>query len=132
MVKEKRDTNSEVQQDQESQRDCEGFVGSMTKEGSIVVACDSKSKLWEAVDLKRAMQNWNMKYVDFVGSPESALRIFTSSGRLANQMNINGVWEKLENLCRRSRCLVDKRKTDEEDRDGRHESWRVGEEGPNG
>ena len=51
------------------------LVGSITEEGDIVVACDSKSKLWKDVDLKRAMQNWNMKYVDISRSPESALRV---------------------------------------------------------
>ena len=49
------------------------LVGSITEEeGDIVVASDSKSKLWKDVDLKRAMQNWNMKYVDIARSPESA------------------------------------------------------------
>ena len=70
-----------------------GFVGSMTKEGDIVVACDSNSKLWKDVDLRRAMQNWNMKFVDTVRSPESALRGFTSCERLANQMKIKEVRE---------------------------------------
>ena len=39
------------------------FVGQITKEGDIVVASDSKSRLWRDLSLKRAMQNWNMKYV---------------------------------------------------------------------
>ena len=54
------------------------FVGQITKEGDIVVASDSKSKLWRDADLKRAMQNWNMKYVDIARSPESALRVLIS------------------------------------------------------
>ena len=41
------------------------------------------------MSLKRATQNWNMKYVDVVRSPGSALRVFTSSERLANHMKIN-------------------------------------------
>ena len=39
------------------------------KKGDIVVACASKSNLWKDVDLRRAVQNWNMR------SPESALRV---------------------------------------------------------
>ena len=45
------------------------FVSSITKKGDIVVACDSKSKLWKDVDLKSSMQNWNMKFVDIARSP---------------------------------------------------------------
>ena len=33
----------------------------MTNEGDIVVASDSKSKLWRDLSLKRAIQNLNMK-----------------------------------------------------------------------
>ena len=42
------------------------FVGSIMKEEDIVVASDSKSKLWKDMSLK---QNWNMKYVDVARSP---------------------------------------------------------------
>ena len=45
------------------------------------------------MDLKRAMQNWNMKYVDIARSPESAMRVFTSSERLANHLKINEIGE---------------------------------------
>ena len=45
------------------------------------------------MDLKRAMQNWNVKNVDIVRSPELALRVFTGSERLANQMMINEIGE---------------------------------------
>ena len=69
------------------------LVGSATEEGDIVVACDSKSQLWKDVALKRAMQHWNMKYVDIARSPVSALRVFTSSERLANQMKISEIGE---------------------------------------
>ena len=69
------------------------LVGSMTEEADIVVACDSKSKLWKDVDLKSAMQNWNMKYVGIARSPESALRVGTSSERLAIQMKISETTE---------------------------------------
>ena len=31
------------------------------------------------MDLKRAMQNWNLKYVDVARSPESVLKMFTNS-----------------------------------------------------
>ena len=45
------------------------------------------------MDLKRAVQNWNMKYVDLARSPESALRVFTSSERLAIHLKINEIGE---------------------------------------
>ena len=41
------------------------------------------------MNLKRDIQNWNMKYVDVAWSPGSALRVFTSSERLANHLKIN-------------------------------------------
>ena len=69
------------------------LVGQITKEGYIVVASDSKSKLWKDLSLKRATQNWNMKYVDIARSPGSALRVFISSERLANQLKINEIGE---------------------------------------
>ena len=108
-------------------------MGSMTEEGDNVVAGDSNSKLWNDVDWKRAVKNWNMKYVDIARSPVSALRVFTSSERLANQTRINeigevgklvkrtemdaprigkfviqklGTLEKLKNWCKRSRWVV--------------------------
>ena len=37
----------------------------MTKEGDIVVASDSKSKLWRDLRLKQAIKYWNINYVDF-------------------------------------------------------------------
>ena len=77
------------------------LVGSFTEEEDIVVACDSKSKLWKDVDLKRAMQNWNMKYVDMARSPESASRVFASSERLANQMRISE-FEEVGKLVKKS------------------------------
>ena len=58
-------------------------MGQITKEEDIVVASDSKSKLWRDLSLKRAIQNWNMKYVDIARSPASALRKFTSLEQLA-------------------------------------------------
>ena len=69
------------------------LVGQITSEGDIVVVSDSKSKLWRDLSLKRAIQNWNMKYVDIARSPGSALRVFTSSERLANQLKINEIRE---------------------------------------
>ena len=75
--------------DKQAKEIVRAFVGSRTNEGDIVVACDSKSMLWKDVDLKRAMQKWNMKHVDKVKSPDSALRVITSSERLANPMSIN-------------------------------------------
>ena len=58
------------------------LVGSRMKEGGIVDASDSRSKLWRDMSLKRAIQSWNMKYVDVARSPGSALRVFTSKERL--------------------------------------------------
>ena len=68
-------------------------VGLVLKEGAIVVASCSKSKLWRDISLRRALQNWNMKHVDVARSPGSALRVFTSSERLANHLKINEIGE---------------------------------------
>ena len=57
------------------------------------------------MDLKRAMQNWNIKYVDSVRSQESALRVFTSRERLANQMSVNEIGE-VGTLVKRSEMEV--------------------------
>ena len=60
---------------------------------------------------KRAIQNWNMKYVYIVRSPGSALRVFTSSERLANQLKINDIGEvgkpvtKIEMECSENRKI---------------------------
>ena len=59
------------------------LVGSIMKEEDIVDASASRSKLWKDMSLKRAMKNWNLKYVDVARSPGSALRVFTSSKRAA-------------------------------------------------
>ena len=67
------------------------LVGLITQDGDIVVASDSKSKLWKGMSLKWAIHNWNVKYVDVARSPGSALRVFTSSGRLANQLKNNNI-----------------------------------------
>ena len=67
------------------------LVGQVTKEGDNVAASGSKSKLWRDLSLERAIQNWNMKYVDISRSPGSALRMFTSSERLANRLTINKI-----------------------------------------
>ena len=53
------------------------------KEEDIVDASSSKSKLWKDMSLKRAIQSWNVKFVDVVRSPGSALRVFTSKEPLA-------------------------------------------------
>ena len=45
----------------------------------VLVAPDSKSKLWKDRSLKRVIQSWNTKCVDVARSPGSALRVFTSS-----------------------------------------------------
>ena len=66
------------------------------------------------MSLKRAIQNWNMKYVATVRSPGSAIRVFTSSERLANHLKINET--------------VEFGKIGEEERDGCSENWKMGEE----
>ena len=48
------------------------LVRAQIMKGDIVVASDSKSKLWRRLSLKRAIPNWNMKYLDTergLGSP---------------------------------------------------------------
>ena len=52
----------------EIERALEGLV---MKEGDIVVVSDSKSKPWNDMSLKRAIQNRSMKYVDVGSSPGS-------------------------------------------------------------
>ena len=47
------------------------LVGRIKKEGDIIVASGSKSKLWRDMNLKRALQDWNMEYVDSPRSPGS-------------------------------------------------------------
>ena len=48
------------------------------------------------MSLKRATQNWNMKYVDVLRSLGSDMRVFTSSERLANKLKINEIGENLK------------------------------------
>ena len=62
-------------------------VSMIKKEGDIIVAYGSKSKLWRDMSLRQAKQNWNTKYVDIVRSPVKDWRINSRSTRL----------EKLEN-----------------------------------
>ena len=59
-------------------------TGQILKNREVVVASDSKSRLWS---MRQAIQNWNMMYADIARSPESALRAFTSGEGLANQLN---------------------------------------------
>ena len=68
-------------------------VGITKKEEDIIVALAAIQKLWRDMSLKRAIQNWNMKYVDIVRSPGSAIRVFTSNERLANQLKTNEIRE---------------------------------------
>ena len=72
---------------------CEISCRIFEKQGNIFVDSGSKSKLWRDLSLKRAMQDWNMKCVDIARSPGSAIRVFTSSERLANQLKINEIRE---------------------------------------
>ena len=68
-------------------------MGQTTKEVDIFVASDSKPKLWRDLSLKRAIQNWNMKYVDIARSPGSASIVSSSSERLATQLKTNEMGE---------------------------------------
>ena len=68
-------------------------MGRIKKEGDIIVASGSKSKLWRDMNLKRALQDWNMEYVDSPRSPGSAVSVFTSSERLTGQLKINEIRE---------------------------------------
>ena len=48
------------------------------REGDIIVASASKSKLWRDMRWNGAIQVWNMKYFDiFARSPGSPVRLFT-------------------------------------------------------
>ena len=150
-------TAAEIDKTKKAREVVRALVGSITEEGGIVAACDSKSKLWKDVDVKGAMPNWNMKCVDIARSPESALRVFTGSERLANQMKISGIGE-VGKLVKRIEIggpkvgkLVEKnemgdsswkmgsedrdgwstsKKHNEQGRDGWYDSWRNGEEDP--
>ena len=53
---------------------------------SPLTASDS---MWRDLSLKAAIPDWDMKYVDIARSPGSALRVLTSSERVANQLKIN-------------------------------------------
>ena len=59
----------------------------------IVVASDSSSNLWRDLSLEQTIQIWNMTHVDIATSPGSALGVFSSSERLANQLKINEIVE---------------------------------------
>ena len=109
-------------------------MGQMTKEGDIAVASDSKSKLWRDLSLNRAIQHWNMKYVDIARSPGSAIRVFTSSERLANQLKISEIGEVGEVVTKtemgdpRIRKLVKKNEMDVPKVGKKRRSWKIGEE----
>ena len=68
----------------------------------------SKSKLWKDMSLKRAIREWNMKYVDIARSPGSAIRVFTSSERLANQLKITEIRRSWRLGERRPRWMIRK------------------------
>ena len=59
------------------------LVGLITKEGDIVVASDSMSKLWRDLSLKRATQKWNMKYVDIARSPGVSVELVHNDGQIS-------------------------------------------------
>ena len=104
-----------------------GLVGLVKKEGDIVVASDSKSKLCKHMSLKRAIQDWNMKYVDVVGSPGLALRVFTSSERLTNHLKINEIGEVGKLVTKIEMDSPEIAKIGEADRDGCSENRNIAE-----
>ena len=65
----------------------------ITKKEEDIIASGSNSKLWRDMSLKRAIQNWNMKCVDIVRSPGSAIRVFPSNERLAKLLKTNEIGE---------------------------------------
>ena len=67
------------------------IVGSMVTEGEIVVASDSKSKAVERHEFAKQHKIGPGKMSTLRGNPGSALRVFTSSERLANQLKINEI-----------------------------------------
>ena len=70
------------------------LVGQITKEVDIVVASDGKSKLWRDLSLMRPIQKLEHETCfDIARSPVSALRVFTSSERLPNQLKFNEIGE---------------------------------------
>ena len=71
MVQSRRAANDKTQKAKELVR---ALVGMIKKERDIIVASNSKSKLWRGLSLKRAIQIWNVKYVDIARSPGSAFK----------------------------------------------------------
>ena len=68
-------------------------LDSIMEARDIVLASDSKSKMWKDMSLPQTIQNRDMKYVDVARNPGSALGVFTSSERLANQLKISEIGE---------------------------------------
>ena len=93
-------------------------MGQILKNGDVVVASDSKSRLWRDLSMRQAIQNWNMIYADIARSPESALRAFTRNEGLANKLNEDEVGE-VGNLLKKIEMDATKKwKSSEEGRDG--------------
>ena len=94
----------------------------------------SKSKLWRDMSLKRAIQDWNMKSVDVARRPGPAIRVFTSSERLANQLKINEMKEVGELVTKTVTDTpeigksVKKNEIDDSKVGKVGESWKIGEE----
>ena len=59
------------------------LVGTRKKEEDNIVASGSKSELWRDMSLKRAIQNWNMKYVNEM-----------TSGRVVSDLMLP-LWEEV-------------------------------------
>ena len=101
-------------------------MGQILKNGDVVVASGGGSGLWGGLSMRQAIQNWNMMHADIARSPESALRAFTSSEGLANQLNEDEVGEvgnllkkKVEMDATRGENLVKKIEMDA----ARNEKW---------
>ena len=82
--------------------------------------------------MKRAMQNWNMKYVDIARSPESALRVFTSSERLPNQMLISEIEEVGKLVKRTDMDATRTGKLVKKSEMGNPKNWKIGAEDRDG
>ena len=63
-------------------------MGSMTKDGDIVVGGDSKSKLWKEVDFRKAMQKLEHELCRRCEGSRVSVESIHSNERPANHMNI--------------------------------------------
>ena len=69
------------------------LVGLVMNEKTLSLPPTASQSCGKTSTSQRAIQNWILKYVDFARSPGSALKVFTSSGRLANHLKIREIGE---------------------------------------